>query len=163
MNIASTRRVDALVMRWNQRLVRGLPAPAAEDRTAQITSDLWEQRSADPRPEARVTRSILLRALRGVPADLLWRRATRVGAAQKASTTTWTDRSRGTIMKKKTNEPAKPWVQLTGIEKPFDQTNGAVDFDTPDKRHATDVEGDILAKGVATNTVAVGFFGGGGA
>jgi hypothetical protein len=67
------------------------------------------------------------------------------------------------IMKKKTSVTAKPWVHLAEIEKPFDQTNGAVDFDTPDKHGATDSEADILAKGVGSNTVAVGFFGGGGA
>jgi hypothetical protein len=67
------------------------------------------------------------------------------------------------IMKKTTSVAAKPWVPLIGIEKPFDQTNGAIDFDTPDKHDGTDVEGDILAKGVGSNTVAVGFFGGGGA
>ena len=60
------------------------------------------------------------------------------------------------------NPAAKPWVPLTDIEKPFDQTNGAVDFDVEDKHDATDVEGDLIAKGVAANTVNVGFFGGGG-
>ncbi len=67
------------------------------------------------------------------------------------------------IVTKKQNPAAKPWVHLSGVERPFDQTNGTVDFDTPDEHDATDVEADILAKGVASNTVAVGFFGGGGA
>ena len=64
--------------------------------------------------------------------------------------------------KRRQSPVAKPWVHLTGTEKPFDQTNGVVDFDVEDKHDATDVEGDILAKGVASNTVNAGFFGGGG-
>jgi len=63
--------------------------------------------------------------------------------------------------RKRQSPVAKPWVHLTGTEKPFDQTNGVVDFDVEDKYDATDVEADILAKGVASNTVSAGFFGGG--
>ena len=65
-------------------------------------------------------------------------------------------------MRKKHRLPAaKPWVPLTDDEKPFDQTNGTVDFDVEDSHDATDSNGDLLAKGVAANTVNVGFFGGG--
>ena len=65
-------------------------------------------------------------------------------------------------MRRSSSRPAaKPWVHLTDIAKPFDQTNGTVDFDVPDKHDATDVQADIIAKGVASNTVNVGFFGGG--
>ena len=66
-------------------------------------------------------------------------------------------------MRRKHRSPAaKPWVHLTTDEKQFDQTNGAVDFDVEDAHDATDAEGDLLAKGVASNIVNVGFFGGGG-
>jgi hypothetical protein len=67
------------------------------------------------------------------------------------------------MSKKRDRLPAaKPWVHLVvDGEKPFDQTNGAVDFDVPDPHDATDVEGGLIAKGVASNTVNVGFFGGG--
>ncbi|MBW4041947.1 MAG: hypothetical protein HIU86_07435 [Acidobacteria bacterium] len=57
---------------------------------------------------------------------------------------------------------AKAWVPLTDVEKPFDQTNGVVDFDVEAQHDTTDVEADILAKAVASNTVNAGFFGGGG-
>ena len=64
-------------------------------------------------------------------------------------------------MRRKHGLPAaKPWVHLTADEKPFDQTNGAVDFDVEDAHDASDVEGDLLAKGLAANTVNVGFGGG---
>jgi hypothetical protein len=36
-----------------------------------------------------------------------------------------------------------------------------VDFDVEDAHDATDVEGGLIAKGVASNTINVGFFGGG--
>ncbi|GAA4735833.1 hypothetical protein GCM10025783_02270 [Amnibacterium soli] len=64
-------------------------------------------------------------------------------------------------MRRRNRPAAKPWVHLTSDEKPFDQTNGAVDFDVEDAHDATDREGDLLAKGVASNAVNAGFFGGG--
>jgi hypothetical protein len=51
-------------------------------------------------------------------------------------------------------------VHLTE-DKPFDQTNGVVDFDAERRHDDEDVEGDLLAKAVASNTVNAGFFGGG--
>jgi hypothetical protein len=64
--------------------------------------------------------------------------------------------------KKQRSLPAgKPWVHLIDDgEKPFDQTNGVVDFDTAAKEDGTDV--DLIARAVASNTVNVGFFGNGG-
>ena len=64
-------------------------------------------------------------------------------------------------MRRRDRPAAKPWVHLTSIEKPFDQTNGVVDFDVEDAHDATDREEDLLAKGAASNIVNVGFFGGG--
>lgn len=64
-------------------------------------------------------------------------------------------------MRKKDRPAAKPWVHLTSDEKPFDQTNGAVDFDVEDAQPERDAAGNLIAKGVASNTVNVGFFGGG--
>ena len=62
-------------------------------------------------------------------------------------------------MRRKHRLPAaKPWVHLTSDEKPFDQTNGAVDFDVEDAHDATDSEGNLLAKGVASNTINVALF-----
>jgi hypothetical protein len=65
-------------------------------------------------------------------------------------------------MRRKSRPAAKPWVHLvTDDEKPFDQTNGVVDFDTPAKDDGRSDPTDLLGKGVAANTVNVGFFGGG--
>ena len=56
---------------------------------------------------------------------------------------------------------AKPWVPLVADdEKPFDQTNGVVDFDIAAKDDGP--EPDLIGRAVASNTVNVGFFGGGG-
>ena len=66
-------------------------------------------------------------------------------------------------MPRKRRPAAKPWVHLVDDgEKPFDQTNGVVDFDTPAKGDGRGDATDLLGKGVAANTVNVGFFGGGG-
>lgn len=162
MSDRTAARVDALVLRWTAHLVRDLPSVVAEDRVAEITSDLWEQRDAQRRSGRGRNPSVLLRALRGIPADLLWRRAARANAGPDASTRAWSDRSRGTTMSKKQHAAAKPWVHLTDDEKPFDQTNGIVDFDPREDRDGTDVEADLLAKGIASNIINQGFFGGGG-
>ncbi|MDH2443757.1 hypothetical protein QDR37_07350 [Amnibacterium sp. CER49] len=53
----------------------------------------------------------------------------------------------------------KPWVHLTE-DKPFDQTNGVVDFDVEPQHDDEDVAGDLMAKGFTSNTVNAGFFGG---
>lgn len=78
--MTADERASALVIRWVRLYTRRLPARAAFDRRAEIASDLWEQRvdaSADGCPPAAVTRSILMRAIVGVPADLAWRHAER--------------------------------------------------------------------------------------
>jgi hypothetical protein len=64
-------------------------------------------------------------------------------------------------MKRKHRPAAKPWVHLAVDEKPFDQTNGVVDFDTPASDDGRDDTADLIAKAVASNTVTAGFFGGG--
>jgi hypothetical protein len=73
-------------------------------------------------------------------------------------------RDGGGMARRKRHDPppaAKPWVHLVDDgAKPFDQTNGVVDFDAAAEPDATD--GDLVAKAVASNTVNVGFFGGGG-
>jgi hypothetical protein len=58
-------------------------------------------------------------------------------------------------MSRKPHPPAKPWVHLTGPEKPFDQTNGIVDFDA-DVRDDADPERDLIEKAVVINTIDVG-------
>ncbi|TDS80428.1 hypothetical protein [Amnibacterium kyonggiense] len=63
-------------------------------------------------------------------------------------------------MTQKHSSGMKPWTHLTDFEKPFDQTNGAVDFDSPDKHDAEDVESRMLARGVASNAANVGLTGG---
>lgn len=150
---------DSLVLRWNRVLVRGLPPSIADDRFAQIVSDIWEQRHAEFGSVARASRSILLRTLRGLPADLLWRHAA-LTTSRAAGAPAPRHRHGGMKMTKNYNSSTKPWVHLTDIEKPFDQTNGAVDFDSPDAHDAEDVESRMLARGVASNAANVGLTGG---
>lgn len=66
-------------------------------------------------------------------------------------------------MRRKHRPAAKPWVHLVDDgERPFDQTNGVVDFDTPATEDGGGDASGLVAKGVAANSVNVGFFGGGG-
>jgi hypothetical protein len=65
-------------------------------------------------------------------------------------------------MTKKQNPAAKPWVHLTEGDKPFDQTNGVVDFDVEDKYDPSNPELKLLEKGAATSMLAVGGLGLGG-
>jgi hypothetical protein len=65
-------------------------------------------------------------------------------------------RSERTIVAKKAPNPvAKPWVHLTDVQKPFDQTNGAIDFDVEDPHDDTDTTRDLLEKGVVGNIINV--------
>jgi hypothetical protein len=137
------RWAHGVVIDWTLHLTRGLPGEVARDRFEQIRSDLWEQEAdAGGRGGVRLAASLLLRTALGVPADLGWRRHALAAAPPPAPAR------------------ARAWVPLTD-ERPFDQTNGAIDFDVPDAHDASDVEGDLLAKGLSSNTVNVGFFGGG--
>lgn len=65
-------------------------------------------------------------------------------------------------MTKKRDPAAKPWVHLTSLQKPFDQTNGAVDFDVEDTFDGANPERDLFEKGAATSVLSVGFGGLGG-
>lgn len=53
------------------------------------------------------------------------------------------------------NPAAKPWVPLTDTEKPFDQTNGAVDFDVEAQYDASNPKRDLLEKGVVMNVITI--------
>lgn len=65
-------RADAAVLAWCRWYTADLPAEVAAERRAELTSDLFEERQYSG---ARATRSILARAIRGIPADLAWRGA----------------------------------------------------------------------------------------
>ncbi|UOQ87676.1 hypothetical protein MUN74_10170 [Agromyces endophyticus] len=69
-------RVDALVAGWCRWYTRDLSEPVATARRAEIASDLYEQRAfAAETGERGVSRSIVGRLVRGIPADLTWRYA----------------------------------------------------------------------------------------
>jgi hypothetical protein len=61
---------------WVDRYTRGVPDCLRDERRAELASDLWEHRAASGRG-ARVELAVLSRCLRGVPADLAWRRSRR--------------------------------------------------------------------------------------
>ncbi len=65
-----------LVRGWVWLYTLGLPPEARNARRTEIESDVWEQTHAWAVPGASTpgdASSVLLRSLRGVPADLLWR------------------------------------------------------------------------------------------
>jgi hypothetical protein len=63
-----------LVRLWTAIYTRGMPEALRRTRRAEIESDLWESQH-DRRPESDlgVASQMLLRLVRGVPDDLLWR------------------------------------------------------------------------------------------
>lgn len=69
---------ERLARWWVDRYTRGLDPGLRDDRRAELASDLWEHRAAAGDGLATEL-AILSRCLRGVPADLTWRRAARRG------------------------------------------------------------------------------------
>ncbi|MGL6279359.1 MAG: hypothetical protein ACRC50_07375 [Gaiella sp.] len=63
---------------WVDRYTRGLDPRLREARRAELASDVWEHRTAAGDGLATEL-AIASRCLRGVPADLVWRRAARGG------------------------------------------------------------------------------------
>jgi hypothetical protein len=77
---ASGPRIDRAVLAWGRWYTSDLPDELAADRIAELESDVYEERAAaDGAPG--VGRSILARAVRGIPADLAWRFSGLRGAA----------------------------------------------------------------------------------
>jgi hypothetical protein len=71
-------RIAAVVARWVRLYTRGMPEPQARRRIEEIDADLHdhiaherEQGIADP----RIARGIAARMVRGLPADVAWRRS----------------------------------------------------------------------------------------
>jgi hypothetical protein len=163
----TVRWAHGLVVDWTLHLTRGLPEDVARDRVDQIVSDLWEQEHATARTRrSALTLSLLLRAALGVPSDIAWLRDARSRAAGEGSASPLRIEQPGTgtrstaMSRKQHRLPAgKPWIPLVDDgEKPFDQTNGVVDFDTAAKEDGSDV--DLVGKAIASNTANVGFYGG---
>lgn len=141
---ALVRWAHGVVVDRTLRVTRGLPGPVAQDRFDQIVSDLWEQEHAPASGTGTLLAgSILLRALRGVPADLAWRRHALAEAAATPPA------------------PVPPRIPLQADAHLFDQTNGAVDLesDPAPVDDGAEVRG-LLLKGVASSA-AFGFLGGG--
>jgi len=63
---------DTIVRSWVQWYTSALPEDVARDRRDEIASDIYEQRADSTRS---ATLPILARSIRGMPADLSWRRA----------------------------------------------------------------------------------------
>lgn len=66
----------AVAARWAAIYTLGLPESARERRLLQVESDIWEQEAdgmAEGIAPARVGFDIFERAVRGIPADILWR------------------------------------------------------------------------------------------
>ena len=154
--MSAAGRARGMVADWTLLLVRGLPDAVARYRFDEIAADLWEQQhdaEAHGRSSLGIAASVLLRALRGVPGDLQWRWAVGRRPALRIG---------GVAPSKQPTPTAKPWVHLTGPERPFDQTNGVVDFDVEDRYDAANVERDLFEKGAAMSMLSVGGLGLGG-
>jgi hypothetical protein len=65
---------ERLALWWVDRYTRGLPDAEREARRAEIASDVWEHRAAAGAAPG-VQLATASRCLRGVPADLSWRRS----------------------------------------------------------------------------------------
>ncbi|MFC9559325.1 hypothetical protein [Agromyces sp. NPDC056965] len=68
----AAHRSDRAVLAWGRWYTRDLPEDVAADRLAELESDVFEERAAAGGAPT-VGRSIVGRAIRGVPADLAWR------------------------------------------------------------------------------------------
>jgi hypothetical protein len=71
-------RAGSWVARWVRLYTRGLPAPVADRRREEIAADLQDQIAharARQVPDGRIALEVLARALRGVAADVAWRRS----------------------------------------------------------------------------------------
>jgi hypothetical protein len=77
----SPERVAVLVRRWVRFYTRDLPTPLAERRVAELDADLHDhiahERAAGI-PEPRIARSVASRLVRGLAADVAWRRRIRL-------------------------------------------------------------------------------------
>ncbi|QFU88270.1 hypothetical protein [Amycolatopsis sp. YIM 10] len=69
-------RTAALVRRWARFYTRGLPAPVAERRIAELDADLHDHLAYERAARTggtRIALGLLSRMIRGLPADLSWR------------------------------------------------------------------------------------------
>lgn len=148
----SVRWAHDTAVDWNLRLVNGLPADVAADRFDQIVSDLWEQEHAARRPGPVLAAAIVGRLLRGILADVSWRM--RVLADVRSAVLVSGGPPEAVERKR--------WVPLATGDRPFDQTNGAIDFDTPAQRDDRKVLLGLLEAGAAGSVLAGGFAGLGG-
>ena len=70
-------RMAAVVARWARFYTRDLPAPLAERRVGEIDADLHDHiahERADGSGERRIALGVASRMVRGLPADVAWRR-----------------------------------------------------------------------------------------
>jgi hypothetical protein len=79
-------RIAELVSRWARFYTRSLPPAIAERRTDEIDADLHDHiahERADGATDRRIALSIAARMLRGLAADLSWRRQTKKGMQRR--------------------------------------------------------------------------------
>jgi len=84
LKTAPYHRAVGRVSRWCRWYTRDLDAVAADERRDELASDLYEHAIwADESgvPPRTVARAIVVRALRGAPADLVWRHSQRTNLA----------------------------------------------------------------------------------
>jgi hypothetical protein len=74
-----SRIAARLVLAWVRTYTRRVPSAAAEQRRAELASDVWEQVNDTELMGLAAGPFLLWRAARSVPSDLAWRRAARTG------------------------------------------------------------------------------------
>jgi hypothetical protein len=76
-----------LVARWVRLYTRNLPTPVAQRRIEELDADLHDQiahQRSEGTADGRIARSIAARMLRGIAADVAWRRRSNAGAETAA-------------------------------------------------------------------------------
>lgn len=147
---AAGRCARAVVLDHTLRCTRGLPPRVAEDRFAEICSDLWEHAAACDaagRTGSQFAVAVLIRWIHGVPSDITWRRAHLLASGSARSLL----------------GPARParraWIPIAAHTPPFDQTNGTVSFDPGGLRTRSDDDAtELFWRGAVIHSA--GFAGG---
>ena len=150
---ASYRRARLRTIRWTLHYTDGLPWRIAEERLAEIASDLWEQAAAADAAGlsgGALARSVRRRRFAGRRDDLVWRRRVLIDGARRHMVSAMA--------------PVSP-VPLASAHL-FDQANGLGGTDEAHTVDARSLAGDrgglvgLLGSALASNAVTSGSFGG---
>ena len=127
--------VTRAVLSWVDFYSRGVPSGQREARRAELISDMYEQQVDALRrgvPDKTVNRSMALRALRGIFADLSWGRIHNNPEVRAMATTRETDPTNGPLVGQVT---AVLWAALVALAAIGLATSITEMMDTGGERH----------------------------